>query len=71
MDLYLVLDGAVTFDCVEPAARKGSIIHIPPGVVHSAQGRVRVLVVGIPDIAEDDLFLPESTETKRAEGNSQ
>ena len=38
--------------------RKGSIVHIPPGVVHSAKGRVRVLVVGIPDIADDDMFFP-------------
>ena len=30
-----------------------------PGVVHSAKGRVRVLVVGIPDMADDDLFFPE------------
>ena len=29
------------------------------GVVHGAQGRMRVLVVGIPDIRDDDLFFPE------------
>jgi len=27
--------------------------------VHGARGRMRVLVVGVPDIAEDDLFFPE------------
>jgi hypothetical protein len=32
-------------------------------VVHGAKGRVRVLVVGIPDIADDDLFFPESKES--------
>jgi quercetin dioxygenase-like cupin family protein len=50
----------VTLDNVEHAVHKGSIVHIPPGVVHSAKGRVRVLVVGIPDIADDDMFFPES-----------
>ena len=60
-ELYYVLEGEgmVTLDGVEHPVRKGSIVHIPPGVVHGAQGRVRVLVVGIPDIADDDLFFPE------------
>ena len=49
----MVLDG------VEQAVRKGSIVHIPPGVVHAAKGRVRVLVVGIPDMSDDDLFFPD------------
>jgi quercetin dioxygenase-like cupin family protein len=48
-----VLDG------VEQVVRKGSLVHIPPGVVHGAKGRMRVLVVGIPDIADDALFFPE------------
>ena len=60
-ELYYVLEGegTVTLDGIEHAVRKGSIVHIPPGVVHGAKGRVRVLVVGIPDIADDDLFFPE------------
>ena len=37
---------------------KGSMVHIPPGVVHGAKGRMRVLVIGIPDISDDDLFFP-------------
>jgi quercetin dioxygenase-like cupin family protein len=59
-ELYYVLEGegTVTLDGVEHSVRKGSIVHIPPGVVHGAKGRVRVLVVGIPDIADDDLFYP-------------
>jgi mannose-6-phosphate isomerase-like protein (cupin superfamily) len=59
-ELYYVLEGegTVTLDGVEHPVRKGSIVHIPPGVVHGAKGRVRVLVVGIPDIADDDLFFP-------------
>ena len=60
-ELYYVLEGegAVALDGVEHAVRKGSIVHIPPGVVHAARGRVRVLVVGIPDMSDDDLFFPE------------
>ena len=57
-ELYYVLegDGVVLLDGAEHPVRKGSIVHIPPGVVHGARGRMRVLVVGIPDIAEDDYF---------------
>lgn len=59
-ELYYVLDGegTVTLDGAVHPVRRGSIVHIPPGVVHGAQGRMRVLVIGIPDIAEDDLFFP-------------
>jgi quercetin dioxygenase-like cupin family protein len=45
---------------VEYPVSKGSLVHIPPGVVHGANGRMRVLVAGIPDIADDDYFLAES-----------
>ncbi len=57
-ELYYVLDGdgTVTVDGAEYAVQKGSLVHIPPMAVHSAQGRMRVLVVGIPDIADDDYF---------------
>ena len=57
-ELYYVLEGAgtVLLDGEEHAVEKGSVVHIPPGVVHGARGRMRVLVVGIPDIAEDDIF---------------
>ena len=62
-ELYYVLEGegTVRLDGVEHPVRKGSIVHIPPGVVHGAKGRVRVLVVGIPDIADDDLFFPDAS----------
>ena len=61
-ELYYVLEGegTVRLDGVDHPVRKGSLVHIPPGVVHGAAGRVRVLVVGIPEIADDDLFFPES-----------
>src|SRR5262245_44274167 len=60
-ELYYVLDGegSVILDGEEHPVRKGSLVHIPPGVVHGAKGRMRVLVVGIPDIRDDDLFFPD------------
>ena len=68
-EIYYVLEGegAVVLDGVEHSVRKGSIVHIPPGVVHGAKGRVRVLVVGIPDIADDDLYFPDAA-TKAVSG---
>ena len=57
-ELYYVLDGAgvVLLNGIEHEVRAGSLVHIPPGVVHGARGRMRVLVVGIPDIADDDYY---------------
>lgn len=68
-ELYYVLDGAgsVSLDGVNHPVSKGSLIQIPPGVVHGAEGRMRVLVVGIPDIAEDDYFEAESASPGRSE----
>ena len=59
-EIYYVLegDGSIVLDGIEHEIRKGSVVHIPRGVVHGAKGRMRVLVVGIPDIGEDDLFFP-------------
>jgi mannose-6-phosphate isomerase-like protein (cupin superfamily) len=58
VELYYVLDGSgsVVLDGAEYPVFKGSLVHIPPGVIHGARGRMRVLVIGIPDIAEDDYF---------------
>jgi mannose-6-phosphate isomerase-like protein (cupin superfamily) len=57
-ELYYVLDGGgtVKLDGVEHQVTKGSLVHIPPRVVHSAHGRMRVLVVGIPDIDDNDYY---------------
>lgn len=57
-ELYYVLagEGVVTVNGAEHAVQAGSMVHIPPLAVHSAEGRMRVLVVGIPDIADDDYF---------------
>ena len=64
-ELYYVLEGegSVILDGEEHSVRKGSVVHIPPGVVHAAKGRVRVFVVGIPDMAEDDLYFPEDSKS--------
>jgi len=60
-ELYYVLEGSgsVSLDGEDHEVHKGSIVHIPPGVVHGAKGRMRVLVVGIPTIGEDDIFFAE------------
>ena len=57
-ELYYVLEGEgkVVLDGRENEVRKGTMVHIPPGVVHSALGKMRVLVVGIPDIDDSDVF---------------
>ena len=60
-EVYYVLEGGgtVTLNGVNHEVRKGSVVHIPPGVVHGAKGMMRVLVVGIPDMSEGDIFFPE------------
>jgi len=61
-ELYYVLDveGVVLLNGESHPVHRGTLVHIPPGVVHGARGRMRVLVVGVPDIADDDLFFPEA-----------
>jgi quercetin dioxygenase-like cupin family protein len=60
-ELYYVLEGEgqVILDGRAHAVRKGSIVHIPPGVIHGARGRMRVLVVGVPFIADEDTYFPD------------
>ncbi len=59
-EIYYVLDGdgSVVLDGEEHPIRKGSMVHIPPGVVHGAKGKMRVLVVGIPNLDDSDLYFP-------------
>ena len=61
-ELYYVLEGegSVILDGEEHAVHPGTMIHIPPGVIHGAVGKMRVLVVGIPDIDDSDVFYPDS-----------
>jgi len=59
-ELYYVLEGegSIMLDGAEHAVQKGSVVQIPPGVVHEARGRMKVLVVGLPNLADDDIFFP-------------
>ena len=61
-ELNYVLDGEgfVVLDGVEHPVRRGTIVYILPGAVHGAIGRMRVLVIGLPDISEQDLYFPVS-----------
>ena len=60
-ELYYVVEGEgiLILDGVEHPIKQGSFAHIPPGVVHNSKGRMKVLVVGIPTIDDDDLYYPE------------
>ena len=60
-ELYYVLEGSgkVVLDEEEREVHPGTMVHIPPGVVHGAIGQMRVLVVGIPDIDDSDVYYPE------------
>jgi len=70
-ELYYVLDGegTVRLDGVDHPVRQGSMVHIPPGVVHGARGRMRVLVVGIPDISDGDLYFPDEPASEESGAN--
>ncbi|MBT3468910.1 MAG: cupin domain-containing protein [Opitutae bacterium] len=59
-ELYYVLEGEgqIVLDGKEKEVRKGSMVHIPPGVVHGAVGKMKVLVIGIPDIDDSDVYYP-------------
>jgi mannose-6-phosphate isomerase-like protein (cupin superfamily) len=52
-ELYYVLEGSgsVVLDGIKHPVSQGSLVHVPPGGVHGARGRMRALIVGIPDIA--------------------
>jgi len=61
-ELYYVLEGEgkVVLDGEERDVCKGTMVHIPPGVVHAAIGKMRVMVVGIPDIEDSDVHFVQS-----------
>ncbi len=60
-EIYYVLEGqgSILLDGEEHPIHEGSMVHIPPGIVHGAIGRMRVLVVGIPDLNDTDLYFPD------------
>ena len=57
-ELYYVLEGEgqVILDGEARDVFTGTMLHIPPGIVHAAIGKMRVLVVGIPDIDDNDVY---------------
>lgn len=57
-ELYYVLEGegTILLDEESHPLKPGSIVHIPPGVVHAARGRFKALIIGIPDISDEDVF---------------
>ena len=38
----------------------GTIVKLDPLSVHSSKGDLLVLVIGVPDILEDDIFFPQN-----------
>ncbi|MDP8242836.1 MAG: cupin domain-containing protein [Candidatus Hinthialibacter antarcticus] len=60
-EFYYVLngEGSITLDGASFPLKKGMLIQIDPGCVHSSEGDHEVLVIGIPDIAEDDIFFTD------------
>ncbi|MEM9659217.1 MAG: hypothetical protein AAF961_12740 [Planctomycetota bacterium] len=47
----------MTLNGEEHCVRTGSIVHIPPA--SCMEPKVRAPVVGIPDLADDDLYSPD------------
>ena len=60
-ELYYVVEGEgeLILDGEVHPVSKGSFAHIPPGVVHSSTGKLKVFVVGIPQINDNDLYFPD------------
>ncbi len=60
-EFYYVLEGGgeMTVDGETFPIGPGTIVKLDPGSVHSSKGDHLVMVVGVPDIAEDDIFFPE------------
>ncbi|MBD3266479.1 cupin domain-containing protein [bacterium] len=59
-EFYYVLEGAgeMTVDGETFPITPGTVVKLDPGSVHSSTGDHLVLVVGIPDILQDDIFFP-------------
>lgn len=60
-EFYYVLDGhgTMTIDGESFDIAPGTMVKIEPGAVHSSTGDHEVLVIGIPDIVDDDVYFAE------------
>ena len=59
-ELYYVLEGEgqIDLDGQSHPLKPGSIVHIPPGVIHGTRGKMKALIIGMPDIRDDDVYFP-------------
>lgn len=59
-EFYYVLEGegTMTVDGDVFPITTGTVVKLDPGSVHSSKGDLLVLVIGVPDIAENDIFFP-------------
>ncbi len=60
-EFYYILEGegTMTVDGDTFPIEPGTMVKLDPESVHSSEGDHLVLVAGVPDIAEDDIFFPE------------
>ncbi|MDX9753173.1 MAG: cupin domain-containing protein, partial [bacterium] len=61
-EFYYILkgEGEMTVDGESFALTPGTVVQLNPGSVHSSTGDLTVLVIGVPDILEEDIFFPEA-----------
>lgn len=59
-EFYYVMEGGgeMTVDGDTFPIGPGTMVKLDPGSIHSSKGDHLVLVVGIPEILEDDIFFP-------------
>jgi mannose-6-phosphate isomerase-like protein (cupin superfamily) len=57
-ELYYVLKGhgEIVLDGERRPIREGEIALIPPGVRHTSEGEMEVLIVGVPPLETEDVF---------------
>jgi len=60
-EYYYVLEGEGTLKLDDEVSelRPHTLVCIPPGVKHEAEGDVKVLVIGIPPFSPDDQYMDE------------
>ncbi len=61
-EFYYILEGSgtMTIDGESFDLTPGTMVKIDPLAVHSSEGDHLVMVIGIPDIADDDIFFADS-----------